>query len=70
MNAQTFFLQLMIGRAVIGVVIGMITAPLIMFVSEVCHTSLRGKMTVLSTPFFIAFGMLLSYFLGYIIPVS
>lgn len=69
-SAETLFIQLMIGRAIIGVTIGMITTPSVMFVSEICHTSLRGRMTVLSTPFFIAFGMLVSYLLGYLIPVS
>lgn len=69
-DAEVFFIQLMIGRAMIGVAIGMITTPAVMYSSEVCHQSLRGRLTVLSTPFFMAFGMLISYLLGYLIPVS
>lgn len=69
-DAQLFYIELMIGRALMGIVIGMITAPAQMYVSEVCHPSLRGRMSVLSTPFFAGFGVLVSYFLGYLIPVS
>lgn len=69
-DAQILFIQLMIGRAMIGVSIGMITTPAVMYSSEVCHQKLRGRLTVLSTPFFMAFGTLLSYLLGYLIPVS
>lgn len=69
-DSQLFFIQLMIGRAIIGIGIGMTTAPVVMYVSEVCHPSLRGRMTLLSSPFFTAFGLLTIYFLGYLIPVS
>lgn len=69
-EAQLFFIELMIGRTVCGIAIGMITPPAMMYSSEVCHPKLRGRVTVLSTPFFIALGMLLSYLLGYLIPVS
>jgi MFS family permease len=69
-DAQLFFIQLMIGRAMIGVCIGMITAPAVMYSSEICHPSLRGRLTILSTPFFMAFGVVVAYFLGYLIPVS
>lgn len=67
-NADALFIQLMIGRAIIGVGIGMTTAPAVMYVSEVCHPKLRGRMTLLSSPFFTAFGLLTIYFLGYLIP--
>lgn len=60
----------MIGRALIGVTIGMITTPTVMYCSEVCHPKIRGRMTVMSTPFFIAFGSLIAYLLGFIIPVN
>lgn len=69
-DAQLFFTELMIGRAIIGLVIGMITAPAVMYSSEIAHPKLRGRLTVLSTPFFVAFGTLVAYLLGYIIPVS
>jgi MFS family permease len=69
-DSQAFFVQLMIGRALIGIGIGMTTAPTVMYVSEVCHPKLRGRLTLLSSPFFTAFGLLTIYFLGYLIPVS
>lgn len=69
-DANLLFIQLMIGRAIIGVAFGMITTPAIMYSSEICHPKLRGRLTVLSTPFFVAFGMLVVYLLGYLIPVS
>lgn len=69
-DSQAFFVQLMIGRAIIGFGIGMTTAPTVMYVSEVCHPKLRGRLTLLSSPFFTAFGLLMIYFLGYLIPVS
>lgn len=69
-DAEVLFIQLMIGRAIIGIGIGMTTAPAVMYVSEVCHPKLRGRMTLLSSPFFTAFGLLTIYFLGYLIPVS
>lgn len=69
-NAQTFYIQLMVARAFIGIGIGMTSAPAVMYVSEVCHPKLRGRLTLLSSPFFTAFGLLTIYFLGYLIPVS
>lgn len=69
-DAQTCFLQLMIGRALIGIGIGMTTAPIVMYVSEVCHPKLRGRLTLFSSPFFTATGLLSIYFFGYLIPVS
>lgn len=69
-DAELFFIELMIGRALMGLVIGMVTAPAVMYSSEIAHPRLRGRLTVLSTPFFVAFGTLMAYLLGYIIPVS
>lgn len=69
-DPEIFFIQLMLGRAIIGIGIGMTTAPTVMYVSEVCHPKLRGRLTLLSSPFFTAFGLLIIYFLGFMIPVS
>lgn len=69
-DAEVLFYQLMIARAIIGLNIGMTTAPTVMYVSEVCHPSLRGRLTLLSSPFFTAVGLLTIYFLGYLISVS
>lgn len=69
-DVETCFIELMIGRALIGIAIGMTTAPIVMYVSEVCHPKLRGRLTLFSSPFFTASGLLTIYFLGYLIPVS
>lgn len=69
-NAEVLYVQLMVGRGLVGFGMGMVTTPAVVYVSEVCHPKLRGRLTVLSTPFFISFGMLLAYLLGYLIPVS
>lgn len=69
-DAQILFIELMIARALIGVATGMVTAPAVMYVSEVCHPRLRSRLTILSTPLFVALGTLVAYFLGYLIPVS
>lgn len=69
-DSKLFFIQLMVGRSMIGVCIGMITTPAVMYSSEICHPKLRGRLTILSTPFFMAFGVVVAYFLGYLIPVS
>jgi MFS family permease len=68
-NDEMFFIQIMLGRFIIGVAIGMITTAAVTYSSEVCHPSIRGRVTVLSSPLFVAFGMLIAYLLGYMIPV-
>lgn len=69
-SGDALFTQLMIGRAIIGFNIGMTSVPIVMYASEICHQSIRGRMTMLSSPFFTAFGVLTAYFLGYLISVS
>lgn len=68
-NAQILFIQLMVARVLTGFIIGMITAPAVMYSTEICHQSLRGRMTILSTPFFVAIGSLIIYTLGFLIKV-
>lgn len=69
-DVDTFFIQLMIGRALNGLALGMITTPAVSYTAEISHPKLRGRLTVLSTPFFVSFGSLIIYLLGYSIPVS
>lgn len=69
-DANLFFIELMVGRALIGITIGMMTAPAVMYTSEICHPKLRGRLTVLSTPLFVSVGTVVAYILGYLIPVS
>jgi MFS family permease len=68
-DPHTLFIQLMIARSLIGASIGMITTPAVMYTSEICHPKIRGNLLVLS-PFMLAFGMLVIYFLGYLMGVS
>jgi MFS family permease len=69
-DANLLFIQLMIGRVLTGLTIGMITAPSMMYSTEICNSQIRGRMAVLSAPLFISIGVLLIYFLGYITGVS
>lgn len=65
-DAEIFFIELMIGRALIGVAIGTIIIPTTVYCSEICHPKVRLPMT----PLFMVFGPLLASMLGYFIPVS
>ncbi|KAG4073002.1 hypothetical protein HA402_009421 [Bradysia odoriphaga] len=67
-DAAILFIELMIGRSLIGIAIGMVTTPAVMYCSEICHAKIRARMTVMSTPFFMSFGSLVAYFLGYLFP--
>ena len=69
-DSKILFIQLMVARVIAGFNIGMSTTPAVMYVSEICHPRLRGRMTLLSSPFFTAFGLLVIYFLGFLLPVS
>jgi hypothetical protein len=40
-----------------------------MYTSEVCHPDLRGRLTMLSSPFFTATGMVTIYFFGAVVAV-
>jgi MFS family permease len=68
-NNQIFYIELMIARVLAGFTIGMITAPAIMYSSEVSIPQIRGRLTVM-VPFFVAFGTLLIYMLGFIFEVN
>lgn len=68
-DSDSLFLQLMIGRVVIGIGIGMSGSPASVYSAEICHPDLRGRLTLLST-LCTALGMLFIYLLGYFFPVS
>lgn len=69
-DAKILFIQLIIARVLTGLAIGSMTVPALMYVTEICYPRIRGRMVVLSTPFFISSGILLIYFLGYITGVK
>lgn len=60
----------MIARVIIGLNIGMSTTPAVMYTAEICSPEIRGRLSMLSSPFFTAFGMLVIYFLGAVVAVS
>lgn len=64
-EAQIFFIESIIARALIGITVGMINIPTT-YCAEVCHPKVRIPMT----SFFFSLGPLIAYVLGYFIPVS
>jgi MFS family permease len=64
------FLQLLIARIIIAFNIGMSTTPAVMYTAEISPPEIRGRLSMLSSPFFTAFGMLVIYFLGAVVTVS
>jgi MFS family permease len=68
-DSTLLFYELMIARVLIGLVCGMCTTPQALYSTEICHSNIRGRMNMLSSPFYTAFGMLAIYTLGYIIQV-
>lgn len=69
-DLEISFIELMIARTIIGFNIGMTSTANITYVAETCHPSLRGRLSIVASPFFTALGILTIYFLGYLIPVS
>lgn len=69
-SADWLFAQLMIGRIIGGIMTGLASTPAVIYVSEICHPNLRGRMTLLSSPFNTALGICTIYLLGFLIPVS
>lgn len=69
-SGEYLFIQLLIARLLIGFNIGMSTTPAVMYTAEVCDPALRGRLTMLSSPFFTATGMVMTYFLGAVVSVS
>lgn len=61
---EFLFVQLILSRIVIGFNIGVSTTPAVMYTAEICDPEIRGRLSMLSSPFFTAFGQLVIYFLG------
>lgn len=68
-NSNLMYIEIMISRVIIGVAIGMSSAPSGIYSAEICHPDLRGRLTLLG-PLFTGFGILFIYLLGYFIPTS
>lgn len=65
-EVNIFYIQLLIGRVLTGLCIGMITTPTVMYSTEICHPKLRSRLAVLSTPLFLSLGIGLIYLFGYL----
>lgn len=53
---------------VLGIGIGLSSSPASVYAAEICHPTIRGRLTILSS-LFTAIGMLFVYTLGYFISV-
>lgn len=62
------YAQILAARVLIGISSGLSSSPCAIYTAEISHSSLRGKMSILSSQG-IAFGILFIYVVGYIIPV-
>lgn len=62
------YTQLLVARFLIGINIGLTSAPPSIYSAEISYPSIRGRLT-LGTSFMIALGIMLIYLLGYFFPV-
>ncbi|KAL5275266.1 hypothetical protein ACFFRR_001283 [Megaselia abdita] len=65
-NNNVILIQIMISRFLIGISTGLASSPAGVYSAEICHSSLRGRLT-LGTSIATAFGIMLIYILGYFI---
>lgn len=67
-DKELMLIQLLVARFMIGIVIGLSSAPSAVYSAEIAHPTLRGRFSVI-TSVTIALGVLVIYVLGYLIPV-
>lgn len=68
-DKELMFIQLLVARFIIGICIGLSSAPSAVYSAEIAHPTLRGRFSVI-TSVTIGLGVLFIYVLGYFIPVS
>uniref|UniRef100_A0A182ISD0 Major facilitator superfamily (MFS) profile domain-containing protein n=1 Tax=Anopheles atroparvus TaxID=41427 RepID=A0A182ISD0_ANOAO len=66
-NFDLMYTQILIARVIIGIVIGLVSAPASIYSAEIATPKMRGRLTVL-TSLMIAVGILLIYSMGYAVP--
>ncbi|XP_058447708.1 facilitated trehalose transporter Tret1-2 homolog [Malaya genurostris] len=66
-NFEQMYTQILIARVIIGLVIGLVSAPASIYSAEIATPRMRGRLTVL-TSLAIALGILIIYSFGYFIP--
>lgn len=67
-DKELMFIQLLVARFIIGICIGLSSAPSAVYSAEIAHPTLRGRFSVI-TSVTIGLGILFIYVLGYFIPV-
>ena len=65
-DVNIFYVQLLIGRVLAGLCIGMVTTPIVMYSKEISRTKFQDRLVVLSTPLFLSLGIGLIYLIGYL----
>ncbi|XP_049535263.1 uncharacterized protein LOC125950919 [Anopheles darlingi] len=66
-NFDQMYTQVLTARVIIGIVIGLVSAPASIYSAEIATPKLRGRLTVL-TSLMIAVGILVIYSMGYCVP--
>uniref|UniRef100_A0A182NAM9 Major facilitator superfamily (MFS) profile domain-containing protein n=1 Tax=Anopheles dirus TaxID=7168 RepID=A0A182NAM9_9DIPT len=66
-NFDLMYTQILVARVIIGIVIGLVSAPASIYSAEIATPKMRGRLTVL-TSLSIAVGILVIYSMGYAIP--
>ena len=67
-DKQAMYIQLLVSRVLIGISSGLTTAPSVIYVAEVVHPKLRGRLSIFASVF-IAIGILLMYIMGYLLVI-
>lgn len=68
-DRSSMYAQLLCGRVLIGLSGGLASSPCGIYTAEVAHSSLRGRMSILSS-LGISIGIFFVYIMGYFIPVN
>ena len=68
-NKTYMYVQLIIGRCIVGIALGLTAAPSLIYVSEISHVSIRGRMTMICG-LMMAAALTFVYIMGYVMPVS
>lgn len=67
-DRESMFSQLLAGRILLGISSGLSSSPCAIYTAEIAHSSLRGRMSILSS-LGISVGILFVYITGFFIPV-
>lgn len=68
-DRESMFAQLLAGRILLGISSGLSSSPCGIYTAEIAHSSIRGRMSILSS-LGISVGILFVYIAGFFIPVG